>query len=131
MKSVEDEPNLRVDGGPELNALLRTVMEAKFRPDPGDELVSWSPLVADIANRVADALDQIPRRVPRPDAGAWRRPENHPEKLAVVRARILACEAWSGWSEEQRREQVRILLAPLQPDDALIEALIALDSPAK
>lgn len=123
--SAED-PLFRVDDPAELNSLLRTVMEAKFCTEPSDELVSWSPLVADMANRVADALGQIPRRVPRPDPDAWRRPANHPEKVAAVRARILACDPWDGWSAEERADQVRVLLAPLQPDDALIRELVGL-----
>jgi len=122
----DDNAHFRVDDVAELNALLRTIMEAKFNASPSDELVSWSPLVADMANRVADALGQIPRRVPRPDPDGWRSTQNHSEKVSAVRTRILACEAWKDWSEEQRADQVRILLAPLRPDESLVRELVEL-----
>lgn len=123
----EDSPRFVVDDAAELNALMRTIMEAKFCGEPSDTLVSWSPIVADMANRVADALSRVPRRVPLADPNAWRNPKNHPEKVAAVRARILANDAWDGWSDEERADQVRVLLAPLEPDEGFIRELVGLD----
>jgi hypothetical protein len=89
------EPVLEIRDVSILNALNRALLEAKFHLEPNDALVAGSPLVADLANQVADALERLAAtelRNPRRDPGAWRDPAAHPEKLLAVRARLRECE---------------------------------------
>jgi len=101
-----------------LNALSRALVEAKFHLHPNDSLVPASPFVADLANDVADALEEHVSATSvhsSADPGSWRDPSNHPEKLEAVRARLEECKPWSEWTADQKRKYVRLLLAPLRP----------------
>ncbi|MGH0030670.1 MAG: hypothetical protein ACQGVC_12825 [Myxococcota bacterium] len=125
---ADEDPLLIVSDFDTLNALSRALVEAKFHAEPIDPAVPGSALVADLATRVADRVEQeTARRYPgiHGMVDGWRDPREQPEMLAVVRRRLREIGGWQEWSEEEKRAQVRVLLAPLQPVDEVVRELVA------
>jgi hypothetical protein len=110
-----------------LNALQRVLLAAKFQANPSDRDIPGSPLVADLANQVADLCTEYIVReglVPAESAEAWREPRHHPNVIEWVRLRIRECDIWRSWSAHEREDYVRTLLAPYFPEAAAVQSLL-------
>ncbi len=119
------ESRVVIEGFADLNALHRALVEAKFNHGPQDQLVSGSPLVAKIANRVVEALEAAANEE-RPDSplrDSWRWLENRPDILAVVRERLAEAEQAFSLSRQQKRELLEALIAPFLASDETLDSL--------
>ena len=107
----------------ELRALHRALFSAKFTAGPLDELMPGSSILARMAERVAEAMGQIEGE----DRWVeWRRAERHRDRIPVVVGHAARVSKWDEWSEDQRRDYVRILLSPLVGDMSLIDEIAGL-----
>ena len=123
-----DDVLLEISDFETLNALSRALVEAKFHETPLDAAVPTSPEIAELATRVADRVEaETAKRYPgiHDALAGWRQPGEQPELLEVVRRRLREDQAWSERSAGERRERVRVLLAPLLPVDAVVDELVA------
>lgn len=106
---------------PELVALLRAVLEAKFHKDPDDTDVPGSAILARVAIRLRDAA--IAEEVRRDGAAAedrWREwmklgPERSEWEGAMAYAVVAYKDAWASWSTDERIAAVEELLSPFEP----------------
>ena len=103
----------------ELIALHRALFEAQFSENPLDRDVSGSPLLASLANRLVDALTEID-----PRWADWREAEEHPDRVAIAKARLLARPGWASLPHEEKLKSINNQLAPLIPSAALIVELM-------
>lgn len=114
----------------ELNALLRILIEAKFRPEVPDADIASSRYVVAMIERVVEAQRGLAlesgndREVS--NIESWQRAELNPLLLSAVRARLKECpkNIWMGWSAEQRRKHVLDVLSPLRADSHLVAELL-------
>lgn len=123
-----------VDDGSEVNALLKTLLEAKFHPDPQRSELQGSPLVARLCERavVAYAAAQEAGKIPGGGGGGQKTLDFYlgptPELvLAVVRTRIAEAAArdwWRGSDRNARQDYIRILLSPFVADESLLDRLL-------
>ena len=115
---MHEEPLFTITDEYELLALHRSLFEAQFATDPHSRDVPGSPLLASLANRVVDTLTQHD-----PRWAEWRVASNHLDRVAIVRRRLPEEPGWSGMSQSERETHVRNHLAPLIPDDRLLQSL--------
>lgn len=114
----------------ELNALLRVLIEAKFRPEVPDTDIPSSRYVVAMIERVVEAQRGVAvesgndRQVS--SIESWRRAELNPLLLSAVRARLKECpkNVWRGWSAGQRRKHVLDVLSPLRAESQLVAELL-------
>ena len=112
------EPLFTITDKYELLALHRSLFEAQFAVDPHSRDVPGSPILASLANRIVDALNQQD-----PRWTEWRAASNHPDKVAIVRRRLPEESGWSSMSQAEREAHIHNHLAPLIPDDVLLQSL--------
>ena len=118
---------IEIEGFSHINALCRALIEAKFNDNPTDTDVPNSPLVADLANQVADALEEHERAnplAPGSEIGGWRDPSNQPGKIEFIKRRISECSLWSSWTTDEKQHYLRILLSPLRADSSVCQELL-------
>ena len=108
-----------VTDGLELQALHRALFEAQFAVTPLDRDVPGSPLLANLSNRVVDALTTIDPRWEN-----WRSADNHPDRVAIARTHLAANPRWATMSRHERVAQVHNQLAPLVPSEELVATII-------
>ena len=108
----------------ELLAMQRALFTAKFAPDSPAEFAG-SPLLAAICERAVAALQQVNADSSGHRWAEWLQAERHPSELTFVRQRLAECRLWSGWSGDQKREFVRLLLSPLQASESTSAELLA------
>lgn len=105
----------------ELNALLLALLEAKLPSQPRDMLVAASPLVAELAKRVADA-----HALDADLSVSWRVLDSKHAHWDAVISRAAHDADWlRKCDREQRRRYVRGLAAPFRIADVTFEALVA------
>lgn len=113
----------------ELLAVHRALLEAKFTLYPNDSDVTGSQFVADVANRVLDAIISIDEQ-----KGAYKKvdqwekwrlidPSRREWQIALSRARSSG-QQWLEWNLEDKYNYIRILLSPYIVDDKMIEMFI-------
>ena len=118
---------IEIEGFSHIIALYRALIEAKFNDNPTDADVPDSALVADLANQVADALEQHERTNPvasGSEEGEWRNPSNHPRRIEFVRRRLTECSLWSDWTTDEKQHYIRILLSPLRAEPSFCQELL-------
>ena len=123
-----------VDDEAEINALLMTLLEAKFHPDPERREISASPLVARLCERavVAYAAAQDTGKISGGNGGGRKTLDFYrgspPEMvLAVVRLRVAEVTTgsnWQRWDRSARQDYIRLLLSPFVAEEALLERLL-------
>ena len=110
---------IEIDSTADLTALLRTILEAKFHDAPNDDDVPGSSILAAVANRICDALTTAEIQKTGPDAQRrwleWRAltPARREWKVAISYATRTWAKKWSRWSERQKEDAARDLVAPL------------------
>ena len=102
----------------ELLALHRALYEAQFSVDPHDRDVPGSPILANLANRVVDALTALD-----PRWADWRSADRHPDRVLIAERHLLADPRWTNMSRPERIAQVHNQLAPLVPSQDLVSKL--------
>lgn len=102
----------------ELLALHGALIEAKLPRASEDQELSASPLVARLAERATEACRALPEHLwPRDEA--WRKLSPRHARWAPAVARALSDQAYLRRATlPERREYVRLLLAPYHNDDA-------------
>lgn len=120
----------QVDSVPELLALLRAVMEAKFHPDPEDLDIPGSAILAEVANRLARAVrdEKIGTGgdAARSRWSIWIQigADRDEWKSAVKYAAAMWKKIWPKWSVEERRFAARCLLSPFEIEEATLDAFL-------
>ncbi len=111
----------------ELLALHKALMEAKFHADPDNLLVSGSPFVADICNRVVDALIEIESQKNPLKREAWMNWLNIEKQETFWKRAInsaLKFKRWETLSLSKKEEYVRCLLSPFRVEEKEIMGFI-------
>lgn len=113
----------------ELLALHRVFREAKFCTEPDDIEVSNSPIVARLFRQLLDAV--VAAEVERDGESArkkWEQwlalDESRDEWIAGV-DRAKRENAWAGFSEEERRAYVTLLMSPFVLGENVMDRFIA------
>lgn len=113
----------------ELMALHRVIMEAKFSIDPNDLEIQRSPMVANIANQVVEALIEMEvskeGESSRSKWQEWRRFSTDRREYKIIQTKIKAEALWKTWSLDDQKTYVKDLISPLQISDELISKLIS------
>lgn len=108
-----------------LLALHRVLMEAKFCEVPNDPVVAGSPLVAELANKVVDALVQWPDVPGGNNWASWRKMDPTRREWQVAVRRAATMDEWSRLDPSTKREVAANLLSPFTIDGALIDQFVA------
>ena len=111
---------LVVEDVTELRALHGALFEAKYRLDPINPVVPLSPFVAELSRRVVDALAAATGE----DWSEWKRAENHRHRFPIIVEHIAGMDGWPALEAASKRETVRMLLAPLDGEDATVSELV-------
>lgn len=111
----------------ELLALHKALIEAKFHPEPENTLISGSPFIADICNRVVDALIEIESlKNPSKYEGwmLWLNIKN--QKNFWERAIKYAQESnfWNKLTINEKKRYVKCLLSPFKFEETDITIFI-------
>lgn len=109
-----------ISGYEEMLALHKALMEAKFHPEPENLMVSGSPLVASISNRVVEALVEMEIQKNPSKQDSWKRwLDIKNQKTFWNRALEYACEFnyWGKFTEDEKRHYVSCLLSPFKFDE--------------
>lgn len=114
----------------ELNALLRVLVQAKFRPEIPDTDIPGSRYVVAMIERVVEAQKDVAiasgNQTMLSNLDAWKKAEDNPLLVAAARERIKECprNVWLRWSKEERLHFVRQILSPLRAEQPLLEELL-------
>lgn len=120
---------LEIKGYPELLALHRVILEAKFGTYIQDEPIIGSPLVANIAERVIDtiiALEIEQGNFQAPDKwNEWRQidPTRREWKAALQYIKNTR-KYWDSLDNMQKRDHVRVILSPFLLSSDKLEEFI-------
>ena len=114
----------------ELIAMQRVFREAKFCTEEDDEEISDSPIVAAMFSRLMEALiDTEVGLDGEPARAGWRNwlmmtDTSRNEWSAAIR-RAQKKVAWQQWSDEKRKEYVKILFDPFVLSSEMMSRFIA------
>lgn len=120
----------QIDSYPELLALFRAVIEAKFHPNPEDLDIPGSTILADVANRLVRAkVDEEVKLYGEAARSRWRAwartgPERDEWKSAHRYAASMWKTIWPTWSVQERRSAARTLLSPFELDEVTVDAFL-------
>lgn len=106
----------------ELLNLHKALLEAKFNLNPDNELVSGSPLVADVYIQVRDLLMKSDKS---DDWEAWFQLKNRPDRRKSVIMRILGDERWEKASDDDKIKIAGNYLAPFIYDEVELNEIVA------
>lgn len=118
-----------IDGYQELMVLHRALMEAKFSESLNDTAIGGSPILAEISNRVVDALIQESSGTDSTAYSAeswrrWRTAASRVLELEVIRDRIQNTNKWPEWSQDEQRYYLSILLSPFEYDEDFLTSFM-------
>lgn len=111
---------------PELHALHRAIMSAKFTPNPEDPAINGSPHIASVANRVLDLIIEVEQKS---SEGVrlweeWRTIDNSRREWRVA-FDFMDYKKWSTWDARRKREFARIVLSPFKFDEQVLAEFVA------
>ena len=116
-----DEFNLQLDYYGALN-LHKALLEAKFHANPDNELVSGSPVIAEIYVRVREFL------IKSDESGQWKewfRLKNRLDYRERAIMRIKKCKRWDKASFEEMRKIAGDFLAPFLYSEMELDEVMA------
>lgn len=128
--SMNSPPLFSVEDSVELNALLRALLQAKFRPAVPDTDLPCSRYMIAMIERVFEASRNVALASGNPallsSFDTLQKAEQNPLYVAAARARLQECPAhlWAQWSREERLHFVRQILSPLRAEPQLLEYLL-------
>ena len=102
--------------------LHKALLEAKFHANPDNELVSGSPLVADIYIQVRDLLIQSSKSE---QWKSWFQLKNRSDYKNRAIIRVLTNERWKNASDEEKKQIAGDYLAPFIYDEKELIDLVA------
>ena len=106
----------------ELVVLHRALFAAKFPGANQDPALIGSPVLANLANRVVQALSESQKQE---NWEEWRQAEKHEHIIQFVKKQIgTVSSLWETWSEEEKESYISYLLSPLIPGKALMKELL-------
>jgi len=114
----------------ELNALVRALLQAKFRPAVPDTDLPASRFVVAMIERALEAQKNFALASGNTTMVAnfetWQRAEENPLYVSAARERLKECPAdvWLRWSNEERLHYVQQVLSPLRAEQLLLEELL-------
>lgn len=109
-----------------LLSLHKSLLEAKFHTAPENELISGSPLVANIYIQVRDLLIQSDKSS---EWKEWFKLSNRPDRRNQAIIQMKKCERWNKASYEEKRKIAADFLAPfIFNDEELKNVIVAVDS---
>ena len=114
----------------ELNALVRALLQAKFRPSLPDTDLSASSFVVAMIERALEAQREVAlasgNTTMLANLETWQKAEENPLYLSAARERLKECPAnvWLRWSNEERLCYVRQVLSPLHAEQPVLEELL-------
>ena len=118
----------QVDDVLKLTVLHRALMESKFLDDPSDKAITASPILAALMHDVVDAIIAAEETNGNAEKAQrwrdWRVADLDRREMQFVRRHIARTEKWSAWSNEERRDILHILAAPLKPTKDAIDELL-------
>ena len=126
--------NIEIEDRQELQALHKTLMEAKFHKQPEQPIIQASPMVANIMHKVVDELEKLNyvtefekkhRNIDWKNGWAeWR--ENPSDSLVIpcLKQHMQDIETINQESEEKYMKFVAILLAPYKISKDKMQALV-------
>lgn len=116
-----------IAGMPDLLAVHKTIMEAKFHENPGSTDILGSPILARIANEVVDAMITTERQAGHDaraaDWAAFRKLSSRRWVVDSVRRQVSRNPNWANWDNDFRDTYLRNALAPFVPTNAEVAAL--------
>ena len=123
--------NLELKDKWELLALHKIIFEAKYSESPDNLDVQGSPLAKDIYEKVFSLLIEQCKSegdlLKVEQWHAWRKLENHPDRLENLKTRLRAIH-FSSWVPLNRKDKVdyiECLVSPLLPNAESTEELIS------
>jgi hypothetical protein len=120
----------QIDSYPELIALFRAVIEAKFHANPEDLDVPGSTILANVAIRLTRAkVDEEVKLYGEAALSRWQAwartgPEREEWKSSLRYAASMWKTIWSKWSVEERRSAARTLLSPFELDEVMVDVFL-------
>lgn len=115
-----DEFNLKLDYYGVLN-LHKALLEAKFHIDPDNELVSGSPLIAEIYVQVREFLIKSDESE---QWNAWFQLKNRPDYKERAIIRMKKCKRWNKASPDEKKKIAGAFLAPFFYDEAELNTVM-------
>ena len=120
---------LEIRNYPELLALHRVILEAKFSLTIRDGDIAASTLIASLAERIIEKIINV--EIEQGDAEAqakwdnWRRinPSRYEWKVALQHIRESR-EYWDRLNSEERRSYVKLVLSPFQPTPGIMDEFV-------
>jgi len=101
--------------------LHKALLEAKFHPNPDNELVSGSPLVADVYRQVREQLLKSGKSA---EWREWFQLKNRPDYRTRAVLRMKKNKRWSGVSSHEREKIAADYLAPFLYDETELKQVI-------
>ena len=115
------ELNLKLDYYGALN-LHKALLEAKFHAEPDNELVSGSPLVADVYIQVRDFLMESEKGE---DWRSWFQLKNRPHYRKRAIMRMKADDHWAKRTFEEKKQVAGNYLAPFLYGEEELAAVVS------
>jgi len=120
---------LQLSSYPELIALHKALLEAKFNSTPNDSLLAGSPYLAQIAQQVIEAIIDLETAMGDSDAEAkwkeWRQINSLRREWQVAIDRVKeAKDMWIQWSNEEKTSYARVVLSPFIIEEHLLKTFI-------
>lgn len=116
-----EEFKLKLDYYGLLN-LHKALLEAKFHTNPDNELVSGSPLVAEVYIQVRDLLMKSDKSQQWED---WFQLKNRPDYRECAIIRMKKCDRWSNASSDEKKKIAGNFLAPFLYDEEELNEVVA------
>lgn len=111
----------------ELVVLHKALIEAKFHPEPENLLISGSPYIADICNRVVDALIEIESQKNHLKYDGWMQWLDIKRQKTFWNRAIKYAQEFNRWDKltiDEKRRYVQCLLTPFRFDEGDITKFI-------
>jgi hypothetical protein len=106
----------------ELVALYKAIHAAKFSPKPMAAELVGSPILASVAIRIAETLDQMEFDQGHPERASWRRPmvrDSSIWKLCIDYV-LYRHEVWDTWPLEDKKKYASVIMSPLTVTDEVL-----------
>jgi hypothetical protein len=113
----------------ELLVMQRVFREAKFCTEADDDEISDSPIVAELFNRLMEALVEaeveLDGEIGREKWKAWLAIDGSRDEWSAALRRARSNVSWPKWTNEKKSEYVKILLSPFVLSEATRKQFIS------
>lgn len=111
----------------ELVALYKAIHAAKFSPKPMAPELVGSPILASVAIRIAETLDQMELDQGHPERAVWRRPmvPDSPLWQLCITDVMFHHEVWQTWSIEGKKRHACVIMSPYTATDEILAHFVS------